>query len=80
MVDVGLISYKVSVLLSFRYAYAMTNLSITPYGSETIMNKHRAENILFRSNIPSLTVQHRGHSGEIDLADYFGLAVIYSHN
>ena len=80
MADLGLISYEVSVLPSFRYAYAMTDLSTTPHGSETISNKHQAEIILFRSNIPSLTVQHGGPSGEINLANCLGLGVIYSHS
>ena len=71
MADLELISYKVSVLLSIRYAYAMTNSSSTPCGSKTILNKHQAESVLFRSNIPPLTVQQGGHSGEIDLAIFF---------
>ena len=40
MDGLGLILYEVSVLPSFWYAYAMTNLSITLHGIETISNKH----------------------------------------
>ena len=50
----------------------MTNLSITPQCSEMMLNKHRAESILFRSKIPFLTVQHGGH--------LVGLIVVYSHS
>jgi hypothetical protein len=80
MVYLGLISYEVTILPLFRYAYFMINLSITPHGSETILNKHQVETVLFRSNIPQLNVQHGDHSGEIDLTDYFGLVVIYSNS
>ena len=79
MANLGLILYEVSVLLLFRYAYTMTNLVITPRGSETRLNKYQVECVPFRSNLPRLTVQHDGHSGEIDLTDSFGLIVIYSN-
>jgi hypothetical protein len=53
--DLELISSEVSVLPEFRYAYVITNLSIAPHGSETILNKYRAERVLLGSNIlPSL--------------------------
>ena len=76
--DLGLILYKVIVLPLFRYAYALTNLSITPHGSEAMLNKHQVETVLSGSTISHHTVHYCGHSGEIDLTMRFDLVVIYS--
>ena len=77
LADVGLILHKVAVISSSRYLYAMSNLSITPHGREIMLNKHQAETVLLRSNIPYLTAHHYGPSGNIDLISSLGLAGVY---
>ena len=77
--DLEKMKCEVSVLGGSRYAYAKTDMAITPHGSELTTKKMVVDDLLERAGGPQVTVIHGGKKGVVDLSKSFGLVVLYSN-
>ena len=78
--DLVKMKYEISVLGDSRYAYAKTDLAVTPHGSDMTAKKTAVDGLLERSGVPQVTVIHGGKRGVADLSKSFGLVVLYSNS
>ena len=78
--DLVKIKCEVSVLGGSRHAYAKTDLTVTPHGSEMTTEKVVIDDLLERAGVPQVTVIHGGKMGVVDLSESFGLVVLYSNS